>query len=253
MLATILKCAVPLPKLTDLDDFLFVGPHPDDIEVSCGSTVAKLVQMGKKVTFLIVTNGCVGSIDESITSEQLVEIRKKESISSARLLGVTDVKFLPYNDGDDYDKNAVLKSIVENILEVKPQVVLCPDFTVASECHPDHLNVGKITTDAVFYATWDKLSERLGLQGSVKNITIAYYYTDKPNSYVKVNKNQVRMHMDALRCHKSQFTDNDIKMFQTYFTVREVCFGLRKLRGRSQGFRVLGPTHQHCLPEASKF
>ncbi|MBQ8873262.1 MAG: PIG-L family deacetylase, partial [Clostridia bacterium] len=38
---------MPLPKLLKQQKFLFVGPHPDDIEVACGSTVAKLVKMGK--------------------------------------------------------------------------------------------------------------------------------------------------------------------------------------------------------------
>lgn len=40
-----------MPKIEALDSFLFVGPHPDDIEVACGGTVAKLASSGKKITF----------------------------------------------------------------------------------------------------------------------------------------------------------------------------------------------------------
>ena len=252
MFLSILKKAVPLPKLTQFDRFLFVGPHPDDIEVACGGTVAMLTKLGKQVTFLVATNGCVGSVDASLTSEQIVEIRQKEALASARMLGVDDVRFLPYDDGGDYDKNAMKADFVAAILDVKPQVVFCPDYTVPSECHPDHLNVGKIATEAVFVASWDKLTERAGLHGSVAGITLAYYYTHKPNSYVGVTKTY-KLRREAVACHASQFTEADLANLKTYFTLREIRFGLRCGRRRAEGFRVLAPTHQHCFPEASEW
>ena len=252
MFKFILRKAVPIPKLTKFDRYLFVGPHPDDVEVACGGTVAMLTKLGKKVTFLIATNGCVGSVDKSLTSEQIVEIRKQESLAAAEMLGVADVRFLSYDDGGDYDEDAMKRDIVAAILDTQPQVVFCPDYTVPSECHPDHLNVGKITTNAVFVASWDKLTERIGLNGSVAGITLAYYYTHKPNSYVGVGKTY-KLRRQAVACHASQFTERDLANLQTYFTLREIRFGLRSLKGRAEGFRVLAPTHQHCFPEASEF
>ena len=53
MLKSILLKAVPVPKIDQFERYLFVGPHPDDIEVACGATVAKLVSLGKKVTFIV--------------------------------------------------------------------------------------------------------------------------------------------------------------------------------------------------------
>lgn len=252
MFRFILKRAVPVPKLTHLDSFLFVGPHPDDIEVACGGTVARLAKRGKKITFLIVTDGCVGSVDPTLSAEQLVAIRRDEALKSARLLGVNDVRFLTYVDGGDYSIEDVTKDIVKAILDVKPSVVLCPDHTVPSECHPDHLNVGKATTDAVFYATWDKLTERMGLHGAVKGINLAYYYTSRPNGYVGVTKTS-KLHLEAISCHKSQFTADDLKSFKMYFSLRERRFGLRCGHIRAEGFRILSPTHQHCFPEASEY
>ena len=95
MLKSILLKAVPVPKIQDFERYLFVGPHPDDIEVACGATVAKLVSLGKKVTFIVCTDGRIGALDESLTSEQIVEIRRQEELESAKLLGVDDVVFLP--------------------------------------------------------------------------------------------------------------------------------------------------------------
>ena len=252
MILSLLKKAVPVPKIEALDSFLFVGPHPDDIEVACGGTVAKLASSGKKITFLIVTNGCVGSVDENLQGEELVRVRREEALQSAKMLNVSDVRFLPYNDGNDYDFSKVMHDVVKVMLEVRPQMVFCPDYTVPSECHPDHLNVGKIVTESVFRAGWKQLTARLGLIGNLSDVNIAYYYTHKPNCNVGVRKTSA-LHLEAIACHKSQFTKNDLKSFKLYFTLREIRFGLRCCKGRAEGFRVLSPTQQHCFPEASEF
>ena len=52
-----LKIAAPAPKVEEFSDYLFIGPHPDDIEIGCGATIARLTAAGKKVSFLILTDG----------------------------------------------------------------------------------------------------------------------------------------------------------------------------------------------------
>ena len=252
MFISILKKAVKVPKLTSFDSFLFVGPHPDDIELACGGTVALLTKLGKKVTFLIATNGCVGSLDPSLTSEQIVEIRQKEALKSAELLGVTDVRFLPYDDGGDYDEKAMKKDIVAAILDVKPQVVLCTDHTVSTEWHPDHLNVGRLTTEAVFVASWEKLTSRIGLSGNVGNVALAYYYTHKPNCYVGVGKTY-KLREQALALHESQFDQAILDRNNTYLKLREIRFGLRSGERRAEGYRIATPVLRHCFPEATEY
>ena len=53
----VLKFAAPLPKIEEYNRFLFIGPHPDDIEIGAGATAAKLVDMGKEVRFLVCIDG----------------------------------------------------------------------------------------------------------------------------------------------------------------------------------------------------
>lgn len=252
MLLGFLKKAAPLPNLTQFDTYLFVGPHPDDIEVACGGTVEKLRKMGKNVHFTIATNGCVGSLDETLTESQIVEIRQREATASAKLLGVTDVEFLPYDDGSAYDCKLLTESLVKTILRVKPDIVFCPDYLCPSELHPDHVNVGEATSKAVFFASWDKLTARLGLTGSVKNITIAFYYTDKPNAYVKVS-GCFEAHMNAIALHQSQFSQNELNAYRSYFKLREIRLGLKSGKGRAEGYRALAPIHQHCFPEVNEY
>jgi len=251
MLKSILLKAVPVPKIDQFERYLFVGPHPDDIEVACRATVAKLVSLGKKVTFIVCTDGRIGSLDESLTSEQIVEIRRQEALASAKLLGVDDVVFLHFHDGGNYTADELANALVPHILQMQPQMVFCPDHTVPSECHPDHLKTGQAVTKAVFLASWPKLTAQLDLEGSAPNINLAYYYTHKPNRYFGIKKFR-KVHLDAIACHKSQFDENNLKVFKTYFGVRQLRFGLRSGKGRADGYRVLSPTHQHCFPEIAE-
>ena len=56
----IIRAASPAPALEQYDRFLFIGPHPDDIEIGAGATAAKLSSTGKVIRFLICTDGRYG-------------------------------------------------------------------------------------------------------------------------------------------------------------------------------------------------
>ena len=58
--------------------------------------------------------------------------------------------------------------------------------------------------------------------------------------------------IEALKCHASQFPADSqaFRSLRLYLTLRAVQFGIRTFRGRAEGFRVLGKTQMHCLPEA---
>ena len=92
----ILKFAVPLPNLEHFERYLFIGPHPDDIEIGAGATAAKLAASGKQVCFLICTDGRFGdqNTPNDCKDQALIELRKQEAFRSAAALGVTDVRFL---------------------------------------------------------------------------------------------------------------------------------------------------------------
>ena len=61
ILKLVLKAAAPLPDIEKFDRYLFIGPHPDDIEIGAGATAAKLAARGKSVCFLICLDGRYGS------------------------------------------------------------------------------------------------------------------------------------------------------------------------------------------------
>ena len=150
---TILKFAAPLPKIESFQNYLFVGPHPDDIEIGAGATIAALHEMGKHISFVICTDGRYGLdyAPEGTTPEELIELRRQESIASAKVLGVTDVTFLGFSDGGFYDINNLRTALAKVIGEKKPDIIFAPDPSVTSECHPDHLNAGRLSRELAFF------------------------------------------------------------------------------------------------------
>lgn len=253
ILSFVIKKAVPLPKPENMDTVLFVGPHPDDIEIGAGATAAKLAAMGKKITFLICTDGRFGDGLTDVKGDELAKLREEESIKSAKTLGIGDVRFLRLSDGAFYSAEDMKRGIAEVLSDIKPDMLFCPDPDVLSECHPDHLNVGRICKELAFCAPYAGIMNGLGFD-AVDLKGIAFYMTAKVNTYVST-KGFFALQLRALfDCHLSQFPDGSAEKnsISTYLKLRAYMFGLRRMSGTAEGFRVLGATHMHCLPEAGE-
>ncbi len=249
----IVRAAVPLPKLEQYQRFLFLGPHPDDIEIGAGATAAKLVSLGKEVCFTVCTDGRfgLGNAPSGTTPEALISLRQKEARNSAALLGVRDLRFLPFSDGGLYEQQDLIRAIAGIIGDFKPDVIFAPDPDVTSECHADHLNLGRAAKQLSCFAPYPELMEAYGATGTPVK-ALALYMTAKANRFVDT-KGFFSTQLDAIfRCHLSQFpTDSDeAKALRLYLRIRSVDYGLRCFSSSGEGFRVLGPTHMHCLPEA---
>jgi len=74
-------------------DVLVISPHPDDAEYGVAGTVARWTREGKKVVYVVCTNGDKGTTNPDMKPEDLVEIRKKEQLAAADVLGVSEVIF----------------------------------------------------------------------------------------------------------------------------------------------------------------
>ncbi|HPG91780.1 MAG TPA: PIG-L family deacetylase [Clostridia bacterium] len=252
MYENILKKFVPVPKIESFESYLFIGPHPDDIEVGCAPLITKLIEKGKKISFVIATDGRLGTTDPELFGDKLVKIREVEAIKSAQHLGVTDVKFLGFPDGGPYDVDSVAKAIGEQILRTKPDIVFAPDFKTRSECHSDHLKVGEAAINAVMMSGFCGWTKSFGKDTVHSVKAVALYFTDKPNSFVNISK-YTQKRKECLTLFASQFSQTDLDTLEMYFKLREIGIGLRHFSCRSDGYRVLAAAHMHCLPEASKW
>ena len=250
----VLCFAAPLPRVESFERYLFIGPHPDDIEIGAGATAAKLVKSGKRVSFLICLDGRFGleNAPAGTTPDELVKLRKAEALASAKKLGVEDVRFLGLSDGGFYDQKTLEDGIARVIGETQPQLIFAPDPDVDSECHADHRNVGEAVRRMAYFAPFPEIMAGHGA-APAKVEALAFYMTAKPNRFVET-RGLVPIQLDALLCHKTQFPadSGDYKSVSLYLKLRAADFGLRTLRGQAEGFRVLGKTQMHCLPEAGR-
>lgn len=248
----VLSFAAPLPKLEEQQRFLFIGPHPDDIEIGAGATAAKLASLGKDIRFLICMDGRFGDeFSGGIKGDALAALRREEAVSSAGFLGVRDVRFLDLCDGGFYEKATLYRAISREIGDFGPDVVFAPDPCVTSECHSDHLNVGEAVRRAVCFEPYPGIMARLGAKAAPVN-AIAYYMTAKPNRYVKTSGFLEKQLRAVFEHHLSQFPTGCAhgKAIAAYLKLRAVDYGIKSLKGCAEGFRVLGTTQMHCLPEA---
>lgn len=249
----ILKVAAPVPKIEQYQRYLFIGPHPDDIEIGAGATAAKLAAAGKEICFLVCLDGRYGDgqVPQEIRGEKLVALRKQEAIRSAAMLGVKDVRFLDLCDGGFYSKKKLVQSIARVVGEFQPEVILAPDPCVSSECHVDHLNVGKAARQVAYFAPYRGIMDGYGAMAAPVE-ALAYYMTAKPNRFVKTTGYLAKQMQAIFDCHCSQFPkeSEEGRSIRLYLRLRALDFGLRSGKGCAEGFRVLGVTQMHCLPEA---
>ena len=79
-----------------------IHAHPDDQEFTVGGTLAKWARAGSEIVTVCITSGGAGSNDHTpldMTREALVPIREDEQRSACRVLGISQVLFLGYEDG----------------------------------------------------------------------------------------------------------------------------------------------------------
>src|SRR5438093_1116258 len=103
---------------------MVVAAHPDDADFLAGGTVARLAKEGREITYVIVTNGNKGSSDPGVTAEQLAPIRAEEQRRAARVLGVTRVEFLGYEDGEVEDTRGLRCDVTRQIRQWRPDLII---------------------------------------------------------------------------------------------------------------------------------
>jgi LmbE family N-acetylglucosaminyl deacetylase len=196
---------------------LVVGAHPDDNDFGAGATVAKAARERAAVIYLIATTGQRGSSDQTMTPERLSAIRKKEQQDAAGALGVREVRFLDYVDGEVVADIRLKEQVVLSIRRHRPDIVFTmdPSFFYYKNYgfvnHSDHRAIGEVTLDACYPLARDFLSfpehARNGLSPhKVKELLLHSFVPENANCYVDVT-DTFDTKIRALSLHKSQIAD----------------------------------------------
>lgn len=199
-----------------LDKVMVILAHPDDPEFFCGATIAKFAKQGKQIRYCLLTCGDKGSDDPDMTPDRLCAIRHEEQTHAARVLGVTDLVWLNYLDGELIPTLESRKRVAREIRSFKPDIVItCDPARIISAFgtinHPDHRAAGQIALDAIMPGAGNRmyfpelLSEGLEPH-QVKEVYIAG--SEHPDTVVDVG-DTFEIKLKALREHKSQIKDFD--------------------------------------------
>ena len=193
---------------------MVVVAHPDDAEYSCAGTVAKWCRDGMEMVYLICTDGSKGSSDSNMTTQRLVEIRRKEQIAASRVLGVKEVVFLGYEDAMLQPTLELRRDIAREIRRHRPDVIICPNPQRRLQAggnigHPDHLAVGEATLAAVFPTARDRMTfPELLKEGLEPHKVREVLITDnqEPDMWIDVSET-IEVAIEALKQHVSQVGD----------------------------------------------
>lgn len=139
--------------MTDELKLMMVLAHPDDESLGNGGTLARYAADGVKTYLVTATRGekgWFGDPAEDPGPAQLGRIREGELRSAAAVLGIREVSFLDYVDGefDTADHDEVIGKIAAHIRRIRPQVVVTFDQN-GFYGHPDHIAICQFTTAAV--------------------------------------------------------------------------------------------------------
>jgi LmbE family N-acetylglucosaminyl deacetylase len=187
-------------------DVLVISPHPDDAEYGVAGTVARWTREGKKVIYVVCTNGDKGTSDPDMEPEDLAEIRKKEQLAAADVLGVSEVIFLDLPDQGLEETPHFRKQIVRLIRQVRPEIVVTADPYRRYIWHRDHRIAGQVVLDAVFPYARDRLAYpdliEEGLQPH--KVREMLFWASEDINYRSDISDTFDLKVEALRCHQSQ-------------------------------------------------
>jgi bacillithiol biosynthesis deacetylase BshB1 len=229
-------------------DLLVFGPHPDDLEIGLGGTIARYAALGLTVGLCDLTGGEMGSNGN-------VEERLAESEAARAVLGAAWRENLRWPDRRIGTDPGHLEHAVDFIRSHRPRTIAVPYW---SDRHPDHVAASHVLTEAVFNAG---LRRYPSTGAAWKADWICYYFINDsatPSFVVDVTE-QYQTKRRALDCHASQFqrtapgtaaTRLNTPLFRQLIESRDAQFGALAGVTWAEGFVVREPIIRGSLQKA---
>jgi bacillithiol biosynthesis deacetylase BshB1 len=187
-------------------DVIAVGAHPDDVEIACGGTLAKLVRQGYRVGIVDLTDG------EPTPHSPGPEARAAEAEAARRTLGAHVRLQLGMTNRRLFDSFEARVALAKVFRRYRPKLVFGfgEKTPLAS---PDHFQAMQITDAGVFYSRltkWDQHFDGL----PVHTISAYLYYTLAFTSFgippgagqiVVDVSDTLQAKLEAIRCYETQF------------------------------------------------
>jgi N-acetylglucosamine malate deacetylase 1 len=208
---------------------LFFAAHPDDAELCCGGTIAKLNASGKETGIIDLTRGELGTRGS-------VALRKKEAANAAKVLGISLRKNLLIPDGRIENTFSNRLKVIKVIRQYRPDIIFFPHYY---DRHPDHFQTHELVKESAFYAGLVKIKTgNLAPYRPHRNFYYMQTYAFEPTLIVDISDTFYRK-LRGISCYSSQFFNTSFKADQpeTYISSREFLDYI-EARSRFYGFQI---------------
>ena len=188
-------------------DLIVFGPHPDDLELGLGGTIAKHTNAGYTVGLCDLSRGEMGT-------NGTPEDRQREAAESARVLGAAWRENLGWADGGIDITPEYVRSAVDLMRRHRPHAIAVPYWT---DRHPDHPGASRVLTHAAFMSGLRKYETDAK---PWRPAWVCYYFINDgaPPSFVVDVSDHYEKKRAALACYQSQFAPSGPNSVQTRLT-----------------------------------
>ena len=175
-------------------DLLVFGPHPDDIEIGVGGTIARHTAAGHAVGLCDLT-------EAELSTNGTREERRAEALEAARVLGVQWRENLRWADGGIAETPEMIRAAVDLIRRHQPRTIAIPYW---DDRHPDHVAASRVLRVAAFRSGLRRYET--GADPWRPDWVCHYFINDgaTPSFVVDVSAHYERKRA-ALDCFRSQF------------------------------------------------
>ena len=196
-------------------DVIAVGAHPDDVEIACGGTLAKLVKQGYQVGIIDLTDG------EPTPGSPGPEVRLAEAKAAAAALGAQVRVTLDLPNRRLFDTFEARLLLAKEFRKYRPKIVIgFGDKTPMAS--PDHWQAMQITDAAVFYSRltkWDDHFDGLAVHAIQAQLyfRLAFEPTNLggfPNNFTVDISDTLEQKLAAVRCYATQFPPGKAHVFE---------------------------------------
>ncbi|HYL93969.1 MAG TPA: bacillithiol biosynthesis deacetylase BshB1 [Alphaproteobacteria bacterium] len=177
-------------------DVLAIAAHRDDVEQTCGGTLLKMAQKGRRTGILDLTQGEMGT-------RGTADDRAREATEAARILQVGFRQALDIPDGRVENTWENRLKIARVIRQQRPRVVILPYWQGR---HPDHYTCSTLGYEACFLAGLSKLPLEGKPHRPFKVVYATLYYDIRPTFVVDITS-QFEERLKSIFAYESQFTD----------------------------------------------
>lgn len=229
----------------DVKRALAIVAHPDDIDFGMAGTIAVLTGRGVEVSYCLVTSGDAGGDESTLTRDERSAIREAEQTAAAKAVGVTELTFLRWPDGQVEPTLELRKAIARVIRQRRPDLVITQsperNYERIHASHPDHMAAGEATLRAVYPDARNPhaFAELLEEGFAPHTVPLVWVGSSAPNLVVDIT-DTFEQKIAALRSHVSQVGDRDDvdEMMRAWATTNAGLAGLAAGR-LAESFRVI--------------